>query len=535
MTDPHRLRLLVLIVAYEAEATIAGVLERIPPGLAERFDVEILVIDDASHDGTFARAQASRGPDTPFPLHVLVNPQNQGYGGNQKIGFHFALERGFDAVALVHGDGQYAPECLPDLLEPLRAATADAVMGSRMMTRGGARAGGMPLYKRVGNRLLTALQNAILRARLSEYHSGYRLYATAALRRIPFDLNSNGFDFDTEIIVQLLIAGQRIRELPIPTHYGDEISRVNVFGYGWRVLVAAAVARLQEVGLFYDRKYDCRPGDPEARLDLPRLDYDSPHRRALALLRPGARVLLLGRGHRFADVLRERGCSVTAIDGPAGLVRRRPAELPNDDGPGPEDLPGSLDAFDVVLLLDGLDRVHAPERFVDRLREAARRAPHVTVMVSSANVGFVVTRLMLLAGQFNYGLRGILDMSHHRLFTARSLRRLLEQGGFMVTAVHGVPVPFPVVFGDGPAGRLLLALNRVLIRLSRSLFAYQIVAVATPRLSLDQLLAAAETRSQDRLAAEPEAAAVDDDGRSTPSDRRMPDAGAARPRYDGRS
>src|SRR2546430_5862031 len=149
-------------------------------------------------------------------------------------------------------------------------------MGSRMMTRGGARSGGMPLYKRLGNRALTAMQNRILRAKLSEYHSGYRLYSTAALRCIPFDLDADGFHFDTEIIVQLLIAGQRIRELPIPTHYGDEISRVNALGYAWRVLMAAIMARIQEIGLLYDRKLDCRPGDPLARLDAPRLGFDSP-------------------------------------------------------------------------------------------------------------------------------------------------------------------------------------------------------------------------------------------------------------------
>jgi glycosyltransferase involved in cell wall biosynthesis len=268
MTDRQRLRLLVLIVAYEAEATIESVLKRIPGGLADRYEVEILVIDDASTDGTFALAEALRlAGSLPFRLHVLANPRNQGYGGNQKIGFHFALDRGFDVVALVHGDGQYAPECMPTLLQPLAKGEADAVMGSRMMISRGALTGGMPLYKFVGNRILTALQNWILRARLSEYHSGYRLYSMAALRRIPFDLNTNDFHFDTEIIIQLLIAKQRIRELPIPTHYGGEISRVNVFRYGWSVVMAVITARMQQVGLFYDRKFDCQPGDPEARLD----------------------------------------------------------------------------------------------------------------------------------------------------------------------------------------------------------------------------------------------------------------------------
>ncbi len=150
-------------------------------------------------------------------MTVLRNELNQGYGGNQKIGYTFAIERGFDVVVLLHGDGQYAPEEMPRLLEPLQEGRADAVFGSRMMTTFGALRGGMPLYKYVGNRLLTTVQNALLRTRLSEFHSGYRAYAVPALRRIRFPLNSNDFHFDTEIIIQLLNVGQRIVEVPIPT------------------------------------------------------------------------------------------------------------------------------------------------------------------------------------------------------------------------------------------------------------------------------------------------------------------------------
>jgi len=111
----------------------------------------------------------------------------------------------------------------------------------------------------VGNRVLTALQNRLLGARLSEYHSGYRLYSTAALRRIPFALAADGFHFDTEIIIQLLIAGQRILELPIPTFYGDEISRVDGLSYAWNVLRSSLLARAQALGFVHDPKFDCHP------------------------------------------------------------------------------------------------------------------------------------------------------------------------------------------------------------------------------------------------------------------------------------
>jgi glycosyltransferase involved in cell wall biosynthesis len=171
-----------------------------------------------------------------FPLGVLFNPINQGYGGNQKIGYHYALKNNFDFVALLHGDGQYAPEVLPELLKPLAQGAADAVFGSRMLIRGVALKGGMPRYKFVGNKILTWCQNRLLRTAFSEFHSGYRVYSTAALKKIPFDRNTNDFHFDTEIIIQLVIAGMRVRELPIPTHYGDEICHVNGIHYAWNVI-----------------------------------------------------------------------------------------------------------------------------------------------------------------------------------------------------------------------------------------------------------------------------------------------------------
>src|SRR6202046_2691008 len=233
MPTADRPRVLIFIVAYHAEKTIAEVVHRIPDALLDSYHIEVLIIDDASADATFEQSHHVSRESLPFPIHVLFNPVNQGYGGNQKLGYHYAIRNGFDFVALIHGDGQYAPECLPDLLEPLRKGEAGAVFGSRMLNRAGALRGGMPLYKYVGNRILTWIENRLLKANLSEFHSGYRIYSTRALSTIPFDRNANGFHFDTEIIIQLLIAGQRIVELPIPTFYGDEISYVHGLPYAW--------------------------------------------------------------------------------------------------------------------------------------------------------------------------------------------------------------------------------------------------------------------------------------------------------------
>lgn len=235
-------RLLILIVAYNAEATLTTVLDRIPRRVLHDYQCEVLVIDDASTDATFDIGLRYRESER-LPLTVLRNAANQGYGGNQKLGYRYASVEGFDFVALVHGDGQYAPEELPRLLEPLVRGDADAVFGSRMMVRGDAFRGGMPLYKLVGNRVLSRTQNVLAGTRLSEWHSGYRLYRVSRLERLAYTENSNGFDFDAQIIHQLLCADGKIVELPIPTFYGEEICRVNGMRYALQV-VSAGVGHL---------------------------------------------------------------------------------------------------------------------------------------------------------------------------------------------------------------------------------------------------------------------------------------------------
>ena len=211
-------RCLVFVVAYNAETTLLPVLDRIPEEMFSRFEVEVLVIDDSSQDDTFAVGTRRAKEWTNCPITVLTNPKNQGYGGNQKLGYEYAIRHEFDAVALLHGDGQYAPEKLPDLVAPLESDEADAVFGSRMMAPGEALKGGMPVYKYVGNRILSTIQNAVLGASLSEFHSGFRAYTTRVLRQIPFAYNSNDFHFDTDIIIQLLHGRYRIKEIPMPTY-----------------------------------------------------------------------------------------------------------------------------------------------------------------------------------------------------------------------------------------------------------------------------------------------------------------------------
>jgi 2-polyprenyl-3-methyl-5-hydroxy-6-metoxy-1,4-benzoquinol methylase len=491
---PAKPRVLIFIVAYNAEKTIAGVVRRIPVKLLDTYDVDVLIVDDASADRTFEQGHHTRrAAGSPFPIHVLVNPVNQGYGGNQKLGYQYALKYGYDFVALVHGDGQYAPECLPGLLEPLRTNQAAAVFGSRMLTPSAALWGGMPFYKFVGNKILTWIENRLLQQDLSEYHSGYRIYSTKALASIPFDRNSNGFHFDTEIIIQLLIARLAIVEIPIPTYYGDEICYVNGIQYAFNVVVAAVKARLQNMGLFYDRKFDCAPGGLSQY--VPKLTYRSPHSLALGFVRPGSRVLDLGcAGGYMAAVLRDRKqCSVTGVDAFPVEAGHMEAFYLHDLNAGLPEL--DFAQFDYVLMLDVVEHLTQPESFLDQMRRALALKPDTELILSTGNVGFFITRAMLLLGQFNYGKRGILDLTHTRLFTFSSLLRAVEQAGFSITATLGVPGPFPLALGDNRFSRFLVGINAALIRLSRGLFSYQIMIRARAKPVLETLLSRTEEHS----------------------------------------
>ncbi len=478
-------RVLIFIVAYNAETTIEKVLGRIPSSLHQE-GVEVLIIDDSSRDGTFLNGLRYQQAHSAFKITVLRTPENQGYGGNQKLGYRYAIDHGFDVVALVHGDGQYAPEKLPALLGPLIDGDAEAVFGSRMINKRAARAGGMPLYKWLGNQVLTNFQNWMLGTGLSEFHSGYRLYATKALAQIPFERNTQDFHFDTEIIIQFVLKKLRIAELPIPTYYGDEICHVNGMRYAWDVFKATTKARLCAINLFYDPKFDVEP--PELNYDL-KLGFASSHTMAIDAAKPEGRILDVGcgQGHLAGELVR-KGCRVTGMDRliPDQSTAEDQLEFIRWDLDRSE-FPVNVSAYDQIFLLDIIEHLKQPAHFMDALRSAAA-CKRPEIVLTTANVGFLVTRLMLLFGHFNYGKKGILDATHTRLFTFRSLRELLDQSGYRILELRGVPAPFPKAIGHNFLSRLFVRFNSLLITLSRGLFSYQIFVRAQAMPTVDNLL-----------------------------------------------
>jgi glycosyltransferase involved in cell wall biosynthesis len=222
----------VLMPAYNAGATIEKVFARIGEEPRRRIRRYVAVNDGSKDDTAAALDRLQREFEN---LVVLNHEVNRGYGEAEKTLLRYAVQEGADAGILLHSDGQYSPEKIPELLEPLDGDTADLVQGSRMLG-GGALRGGMPLYKFVANKALTAVENWAFGLHMAEYHSGYMLYSRRAMVTIPWEKLSNSFDFDLEMIVLAVVKKLRIAEVAIPTIYAGEKSHLNSIDYGFRVL-----------------------------------------------------------------------------------------------------------------------------------------------------------------------------------------------------------------------------------------------------------------------------------------------------------
>jgi glycosyltransferase involved in cell wall biosynthesis/ubiquinone/menaquinone biosynthesis C-methylase UbiE len=465
-------RIGVLVVAYNAASTLARVLDRIPTELRPEIE-EVIVSDDHSQDSTYLVGLGYQ-QQSDLPITLIRQATNLGYGGNQKAGYNLAIEHGLDIVVMLHGDGQYAPESLPEILAPLLADQADAVFGSRTMIKGAARKGGMPLYKFAGNRILTRFENGALGTHLSEFHSGYRAYSVSALKQIPFEKNSDGFNFDTQIIIQMHDAGMHIAEVPIPTYYGDEICYVDGLAYAKDIMKDVVTYRLQKAGfgdgsrIALSEEYQLKPSD------------DSSHGRISKLLqvRPPSRILDLGcSSGLLSERLRRMGHHVTGLDINKldGVTERTDAFFKVDLNEGIPSRVGS--GFDIVLAADILEHMLNPGALMSQAREVLD--PHGTALFCVPNVAHWYPRFRSTMGMFDYDQRGILDSTHVRFFTRRSLVKLIERAGFSVRRIETVGLPLDALGIEGTA-RSLRLVDRLLSNLWPTMFGYQFIVEATP-------------------------------------------------------
>lgn len=232
-------KVIVVLPAYNAAKTLKTTLDAIPKNIVD----DIILVDDASRDDTVEVSKK-------LGLKTFVHLKNLGYGGNQKTCYREALKLGADIAVMVHPDFQYDPVFIPEMLSPIANGECDAVFGSRMRIRQNALNGGMPYWKFLANIFLTKLENFILGNDLSEYHSGFRAY-NKKIMQLPLDLNSDDFVFDTEIIVQIKIAGLKIKEIPITTKYFPEASQI---GFKRSVEYGFAILNVLKKYLFFKYK-----------------------------------------------------------------------------------------------------------------------------------------------------------------------------------------------------------------------------------------------------------------------------------------
>jgi glycosyltransferase involved in cell wall biosynthesis len=235
-------KIVVVMPAYNASSTLEQTYNEIPHHIVD----EVILVDDKSNDNT-AEVAAELGIK-----HIIVHEKNTGYGGNQKSCYKAALDLGADVVIMLHPDYQYTPKLCASMASLLAEGVFDCALGSRILGKGALR-GGMPIYKYLANRVLTAFQNFLLNYKLSEYHTGYRAFTREVLERLPLENNSNNFLFDNQMLAQIIYAGYDIGEITCPTRYEEESSSISPLAsarYGIGVLATTLQFRLHRWKLF---------------------------------------------------------------------------------------------------------------------------------------------------------------------------------------------------------------------------------------------------------------------------------------------
>ena len=241
-------KIVVVMPAYNAAKTLRKTYDEVmAQGIVDR----IILVDDASRDETASIAEALDG------VYMHVHPENRGYGGNQKTCYRLALEEGADVVIMLHPDYQYTPSLIPAMASMIANDLYPCVLGSRILG-GYALKGGMPWWKYVSNRILTLVENLLLGAKLSEYHTGYRAFSGELLKQLPLNENSDDFVFDNQMLAQILWFGYTVAEVSCPTKYFPEASSINFrrsLRYGFGCLWTGLTFRLCRIGLLRSRRF----------------------------------------------------------------------------------------------------------------------------------------------------------------------------------------------------------------------------------------------------------------------------------------
>jgi glycosyltransferase involved in cell wall biosynthesis len=466
----------VFLISYNASNFIERTIERIPLELQGAIE-ELFVFDDSSPDNTYEVAKGIR-ENSPWKeqLFIYKNPKNLGYGGNQKVGYRYGIDKGFDYIIMLHADGQYAPEYIPDLMLAALEGKHQVVFGSRMINRKHALEGGMPLYKWVGNQILTRFENLILGTSLHEFHSGYRMYSTKVLKAIPFEENTNEFHFDSQIIVQCRALGAHMHEIPIKTYYGDEECNVDGMKYAKDVCLTVLEYRLHQLHLTRRSRYLVDREFVYTRKNSP---YSS-HEKILSKIDKPGKALDLGSSNGLlSQAMKDKGVSCVCVDMvEPEKISKEIEEYHQVNLENYQQLKFERE-FDYIILADVVEHIRNAPGLMTHIQKFLKEDGKI--IVSVPNIAIWIYRLSLLIGRFNYGPKGTLDETHVRFYTRPTFIQLLERAGYKIKDMDYTGLPFEVVFESVGKSRILRFVDAfyfALVKFWPKMFSYQFVAVA---------------------------------------------------------
>jgi len=473
----HRGKVLIFITTHQGTEQIPSSLNDLPAQLFDPVQFHILILSDG--DG---RRQGSPLPSEIKEsgrenVTVFANRFPIGYGAAQKIGYQYAIENGFGFVIYLPELQRVFSEDVSSVAAALKSGEADIALPSsaERSKRMGRRES---VFQRVAKRFLQAIEKHVCGFYTSTFQWKMRGYRVDFLSRVPFELNTDADHFDVEILLQASALGAPMVQIPLRSTESDSPDHVITSVFLSNFAKACLKFRFQKIGFFCTMQYrgllrqDSRYSDKSNY-------WGSSHQRILSRLRTPAKVLDLGCGPgHVSKKLKELGCFVVGVD-----------ETPASHYPGDrfiqldlehEKLPENISAYDYVLLLDVLEHLSDPERFLIKCRYSTASDKQPTFLMSTGNVAFIGVRALLGLGFFTYGERGILDVTHKRLFTLHSFRRMLQDTGYEIKGIEGVGVPFQLVF-PGFLGRFLGQCSSALAQLRPSLFGYQIIIEARPK------------------------------------------------------
>jgi 2-polyprenyl-3-methyl-5-hydroxy-6-metoxy-1,4-benzoquinol methylase len=477
------IKLLILIISYKTAKNLVETIYGIPENIFLKYDTEILIIDDASKDDTFESIDKLLRNWNKCKITFLENPEFLGYGGNLKLGYEYSIINDYFIVLHFWGSGKYYIENIDKLIEPIIEENYDVVLGSRFISNLIHSFEGIPILKYIGIKILNNIENLILKKKLTDYHSGLRAFQTKTLKLIHYKYNSNDLIFDTEILFQLFQINANIKEIKIKSDYSKDLMYNRGLKYFFNVIGEVITYLIHNINLNYKRKYD--PKNTNSYYDI-KLNYKSSHSVTIDLIPDNSTVIDIGCGEGYvAKELKNKNCYVVGLD-KGNYDNNNFSKFISWDL-DLTSLPQDLKTFDYILLLDIIEHLKSPEYFIDMLRDLVNiNKPQV--IISVPNIGFFITRLALFFGQFNYGKVGILDRTHTRLFTFRSLKELLNQSGYKNIKTIGIPAPYPKAIGLNKISRFLLWINSILIKLNKNIFSYQILVMAQPNPTVENLL-----------------------------------------------